>query len=226
MIVGVLLHCRPVKYNWATPMIAHPHCFNLRPLVITVAACGLALDALSWTLPHCVIWRLQLRLAHKTAITAIFALSLLYATSYLATWTPSLTPPGNIVIGGLRISALTDAAYSGDVTYGIGTTLIWSMAQMSSAIIVACCPLLRPLFEMVVPRKLTRLSPRRSTPQLSKQDSITVTTQIDVYSNSWSEPIVAKLHDVLHESWAPTFHVESRAREERHLGGCCGGCLS
>lgn len=42
-----------------------------------MAALGVALDLLTWTIPHCVVWRLRLRLAHKIAITAIFALGIL-----------------------------------------------------------------------------------------------------------------------------------------------------
>jgi len=52
---------------------------------------------------------------------------------------------------------LLDVAYGGDITYGIGTTLTWAMAQISTGIIVACCPYLRPLFEKVLPHKLTRV---------------------------------------------------------------------
>lgn len=42
-----------------------------------MAALGLAVDALTWILPHCVVWSLQLRRAHKIAITAIFATGIL-----------------------------------------------------------------------------------------------------------------------------------------------------
>jgi hypothetical protein len=88
MIVGILLHCRPVKYNWTIPFMDSRHCFNLEPFAIAIAACGLALDVHTWTLPHCVVWRLQLRLAHKVAITAIFAFSLLSKNLHLAVCTP------------------------------------------------------------------------------------------------------------------------------------------
>jgi hypothetical protein len=70
----------------------------------------------------------------------------------------------NIFIGGLRIDSLADVAYQGDVTYGIGTTLMWAIAQISTGIIVACLPHLRPLFECVLPHRFTHLSARRSRP--------------------------------------------------------------
>jgi hypothetical protein len=36
------------------------------------------MDAVTWLLPHFVVWDLQLRIAHKIAITVIFAFGLLY----------------------------------------------------------------------------------------------------------------------------------------------------
>jgi hypothetical protein len=86
----------------------------------------------------------------------------------------------NIIIGGLRISALTEVAYGRDVTYGIGPSLIWAIAQIGTGTIVACCPHLRPLFEKVLPHRFVRVPTRKSTPQHTpwqkRQASITVTT--------------------------------------------------
>jgi hypothetical protein len=73
-----LLHCRPTKYNWAVPWENPRYCFKLKPHAVTIATIALLLDALIWTLPHCVIWRISLCIAHKPAIIAIFALALLY----------------------------------------------------------------------------------------------------------------------------------------------------
>ena len=66
-----------MKHNWTLPFKNAKYCFNLEPFVIAIAATGVVLDAVTWMLPHYVVWRLQLRLAHKIAITAIFAFGLL-----------------------------------------------------------------------------------------------------------------------------------------------------
>lgn len=76
-VLAILLHCRPIKYNFMLPFENNRYCYSLEPLVITMAAAGVALDAVIWLLPHCVVWRLQLRRAHKLAITVIFAFSVL-----------------------------------------------------------------------------------------------------------------------------------------------------
>ena len=82
-VLGMLLHCRPIEDNYTIPLENSLHCFKLKPLMITRAAIGVAIDSLTWMLPHCVVWRLQLRLSHKLAISAIFALGLLYRIAHL-----------------------------------------------------------------------------------------------------------------------------------------------
>jgi hypothetical protein len=81
-VVGILLHCRPVKHNWTLPLRNPRYCFDLKPFVVAIAGIGLALDALTWILPHYVVWGLQLRLSHRIAITFIFAFGLLCKDSH------------------------------------------------------------------------------------------------------------------------------------------------
>lgn len=77
-IVTLLLHCRPMKYNYTMPFENLKYCYRLEPFVIVMASLGVALDALTWLLPYHVVWRLQLRLAHRIAITVIFAFGLMF----------------------------------------------------------------------------------------------------------------------------------------------------
>jgi hypothetical protein len=171
-------------------------------------------DCSLWTRPRCP--HLDTATLCCMAITASFG-SQGRDYRHLRIWFPvresafgclyTLTDPhtSNIVVGGLRISALTDVAYGGDVTYDMGTTMIWSLAQISTAIIVACCPLLRPLFEKVMPRRFTRVSPRQSPSQQSRKALITVQTRIDIRSSLSLEPTVATFHDGIQDSWTPSF---------------------
>ncbi|KAF1852102.1 uncharacterized protein K460DRAFT_271426 [Cucurbitaria berberidis CBS 394.84] len=209
----MLLHCQPLKYNYTIPLENPRYCFTLRSFRITVASVGIALDGLIWILPHCVVWRLQLRLTSKLAITAIFALGLL-----------------SIVIGGLRINSFANVDL-GDITFGIGATLIWSITQISTGIIVACCPYLRPVFEKMLSCRLTRPTTRRSQISHSRQSSITVTTSICLQDSLQAPPPQGTFHDGHQEPWAPTFDVErGPASEFQKAGTCCGdspscGCL-
>lgn len=76
--VVMLLHCRPIKYNYTMPFEDPKHCYKLGPFILAMATLGVAMDALTWLLPHYVVWRLQLPLAHRLAITAIFAFGLMF----------------------------------------------------------------------------------------------------------------------------------------------------
>jgi len=153
--------------------------------------------------------------------------------------TTILTETRTIIIGAYCITAMTDVPFSGDLTYDIGTNLVWALAQMSTGIIVACLPLLRPAFEKVVPRKLTRISTRGSirtgaeTPRTPRQNSITVTTRIDVGNALPAPALSAHFHDGHQEPWGPTFEVariQATTRQHtllcregppRAVGCCC-----
>jgi hypothetical protein len=150
---------------------------------------------------------------------------------------------------------LLDVAYGGDITWGIGTTLTWAIAQISTGIIVACCLYLRSLFERLLPKKLTRVSTSRSTPQpaphqdleklslvggdlsqesqqttgmsptRTRNDSITVTTTIEVHPRALSPDIKPVFHDGHRAPWAPTVRVEAKPKhdppETPEASGCC-----
>lgn len=74
-----LLHCRPIHLNWSGEIESPEHCFALKPYTIAQTIWGLVMDAVMWSLPHFVVWRLQLRYAHKIAISIVFALGSLSA---------------------------------------------------------------------------------------------------------------------------------------------------
>lgn len=144
--------------------------------------------------------------------------------------TTRLTGSRTIVIGAFRITAITDVSFGGDLTYGIGTNLLWALAQMSTGIIVACLPHLRPAFEKVVPRRLTRIhtrgTPRTNTgmPRTSRQNSITVTTRIDIRNAHPSPTLSAHFHDGHQEPWGPTFEVvRSQVIPKQHTLFCREG---
>lgn len=50
----------------------------MQTCMIALTVCSLVMDGFIWSLPHFVVWKLQLRTAHKAAITVLFALGLLW----------------------------------------------------------------------------------------------------------------------------------------------------
>lgn len=141
-----------------------------------------------------------------------------------------LTEARTIVIGAFRVTAITDMSLSGDLTYGIGTNLLWALAQMSTGIICACLLHLRPAFEKVVPKRLTQINTCSNTyigtdgPRTPRQNSITVTTRIDIGNALSSPALSAHFHDGLQEPWGPTFEVaRNQAAPRQHTRLCLEG---
>ncbi|ORX96022.1 hypothetical protein BCR34DRAFT_549469 [Clohesyomyces aquaticus] len=154
---------------------------------------GIAIDGVTWTLPHFVVWSLQLRRLHRLAISFIFALGIL-----------------NLIVGLLRVKDQGFLAFRNRMMDDVVPVIIWPIARTrelivtSTAIILACCPLLRPLFEKLIPKSLTSLaSPLKKSRQ--DQSTIRVTTRIDV-SNRPSRAIIHR--DNWDEIRCPTFDVE------------------
>ena len=114
----------------------------------------------------------------------------------------------SVVVGGLRTHALTKVDYQGDAILGIDTELMWAVAQISTGTIVACCPYLRRLLEILEPRNLFRNHHRASLFPRPKQSSILVTTTIDVHGNPPSLPTPASVPNDYISPEAPTFEVE------------------
>ena len=132
------------------------------------------------------------------------------------------------MIGALRINSLSEVAYRGEVTFGVGSKLMWAVAQLSTGIIVACCPHLRPLFEKVVPFRLTRMTTRTSQTPRRRRSSIVVTTRIEIEPASSAQPPPASFHDGFLEPWGqgPKFDVvQSPATSPRDISCCCGGSV-
>lgn len=127
-------------------------------------------------------------------------------------------------MGAFRLSSLDAIAYKDHVPYGINATLMWALAHMSTSIVVACCPLLRPVFEKVVPRRFTRI-PMGRPQHPPRPNSIVVTTRIDVCSGFYELPEPAPFHDGHKELWAPTFEVEQGPAADVQGTTFCGGRL-
>lgn len=105
---------------------------------------------------------------------------------------------------------------SGDVTDDAVERTIWTHAQISTAVMLACCPLLCPIFEKMVPKQLFRM-PRGSNGRSTRAAAIQGTTRIDVHHTS-SQPSSHSYccsHDGTNEVADPAFMVESAYKTEK-----------
>jgi hypothetical protein len=171
------------------------------------------IDSVIWSLPHFIVWRLRLRRAHKIAISAIFALGLLCDFKCLLSVFSSNTdvPCSNILVAFFRIFSIVRVDFRGSMTDRLDTAMICIYAQLSTAIVLTCCPLLRPVFEKMVPRRFTRIRRKSSLHRQSTSAKIQKTTKILVHPASGelrSQPR-GIIHDGAYvEPMAPKFEVE------------------
>ncbi|KAF2745886.1 hypothetical protein M011DRAFT_405696 [Sporormia fimetaria CBS 119925] len=172
------------------------------PVRFFLAIFGLFIDLAIWSLPHFVIWRLQLRVAHKVAISLLFGLGILI-----------------LIMGILHSISLRYFDHRHDITYDLVPTIIWATARQSTAIIVTCCPLLRPLFEKLLPRGLTRIT-RKS---FSTARKIHVTESVAVHPGSSTPLRHESFHDGFQEAVGPSFEVEKpeKRRQDFLADLCC-----
>ncbi|TDZ41090.1 hypothetical protein CTRI78_v009988 [Colletotrichum trifolii] len=92
------------------------------------ASIHLVTDILIFLLPLPLLGRLRLRTTQKLALLASFGLGFL-----------------TCAISIIRIATLPNSLNSFDATYESTWTAVWSMAELSSAVICCCIPTLRPL---------------------------------------------------------------------------------
>jgi hypothetical protein len=116
--------------------------------------------------------------------------SCLHISSLDKLWFLLICRDSNIVVDVFRITSLLRIEYEGGLTSNasMSPAIIWAYAQISTAIILACCPLLRPVFE-----RLTSKLPWIRTPTSESVEvlpSIRVTTRIDVHEDSSTPPMI------------------------------------
>lgn len=118
-----------------------------------------------------------------------------------------------------RVVSLVDLDFHGDLTYDVIHAMIWGLAQISTALILTCCPLLRPLFEKLVPKRLTRIRTSRQ-----KAEPIRIITNIAVLPETAGPPVTARPADPFAPVAGPVFEVEPPVtrRRRKSCPALCG----
>ncbi|PWY64259.1 integral membrane protein [Aspergillus heteromorphus CBS 117.55] len=163
--------CVPVQKVWEPSLPGH--CINQVGTWVANATSTIATDLVILFLPLPQVWKLQLRLSEKFALTIAFGLGffVVFASAYRFTVLFSYT--------------------STDSSYTLAPTVGWTAIEMSAGIVSACLPTVRPALQLAV-RKLGIQSAMpaffrsRSSP-LSKTDP----TQVPVDSTNSTAGITA-----------------------------------
>ncbi|OBT78024.1 hypothetical protein VF21_03106 [Pseudogymnoascus sp. 05NY08] len=118
--------CRPFEYNWDQSI--EGSCGDQIKSYIITGALNIVTDALVLGLPMPMIWRLQVNLRSKIALTGIFTI-------------------GFFII---RLKSLVTVSYE-DITYSVPDALIWSMLEPSLGLTLASITIMRPVFSKIFP---------------------------------------------------------------------------
>ncbi|KAK8044927.1 hypothetical protein PG993_004951 [Apiospora rasikravindrae] len=130
-ILVALLVCSPIEFNW-NKKAPGGQCGNKQIAYALVGAVDLVSDLLILALPMRMVFKLQIKTAHKFAVASIFGFSII-----------------TLIITAIRLYYIygmdfTDPTYSTIVPTTIGSV------QMGIAIMVASAPLLRPVFDRTI----------------------------------------------------------------------------
>ncbi|KAI4266652.1 MAG: hypothetical protein L6R38_008621 [Xanthoria sp. 2 TBL-2021] len=118
-------------------------CLEQVPIVTAVAAWGLAIELVIWTLPIPASWKLQMPRSNKVALTCIFGLGIF-----------------DIGVGVGRMITILQVDPQ-DFTWTQVPALQWLAIEPSIAIIVACLCVCRPLLEKILPKRCRPLASGR-----------------------------------------------------------------
>ncbi|KAB8288831.1 hypothetical protein EYC80_010733 [Monilinia laxa] len=199
-ILIAFLICRPLDYNWNLKPPGN-HCGDQNLAYGSVGVVDIFTDTCILILPIPMIWNLQMPKLNKVLLACILGFGI---------FSISVTIVRVIVI------AKTDFL---DFSYSSKGIFIWTAVNYGTGIIVACCPLLRPVVEKLYPKSLI---------QTLRSKSASITTSI-TGSNPRRHLNFDRLgddryplHDLGSRSVGPKTEIETVIRDEKFLRGQSG----
>lgn len=140
-----ILQCIPIQAAWIR---SYPHskCINNNASLLGTAITNVVIDLAILGLPLEPIWRLNLTLRKKLALTAIFCIGALYVPGN-SVYESELTTCRSICAAAMiRVWAIRNIDQT-DVTWSYVRPLTWSGVEISIGITCACLPILQPLLQ-------------------------------------------------------------------------------
>ncbi|KAI0012699.1 hypothetical protein F4779DRAFT_632897 [Xylariaceae sp. FL0662B] len=128
VLIGLLV-CRPIVKNWDPT--ADGVCGNQIAAYTAVSVYNIIIDVIMCVLPLPMILKLQLDKRYKMALFAIFSVGIV-----------------TVSFAVVRLFALRSIDFN-DFAYTFPEAATWTFAEVGVVIMVACCPLLRPVFDKV-----------------------------------------------------------------------------
>lgn len=140
---ALLFLCTPVstyvRYGSSAPGVS---CVNQLQVYYSLTISDFLIDFIILAIPIPFVWRLQMPLRHKLAVTAIFLMGCLTIAASITRMVTFINAANNL----RRVQE--------DYTYYIAITSYWTIIEASLAITSACLPTLRPLFQGLSPESI------------------------------------------------------------------------
>ncbi|KAI0455442.1 hypothetical protein F5B21DRAFT_513945 [Xylaria acuta] len=124
--VVTIFQCHPIVAAFDKD-VANTTCINTKPFWYTNAFFSITTDIIILLIPMPPIYSLQMPRLKKSALISVFALGTFVVVTSI-----------------LRVTTIEIAVNSPDLLYEVKTTM-WSIIEMSLAVICACLPQIRPL---------------------------------------------------------------------------------
>ncbi|KAF7588618.1 hypothetical protein BBP40_005456 [Aspergillus hancockii] len=131
-----IFNCNPISGFWT----GQGKCLLFKEFAIGYAIVNILTDLAVWLLPIPSIWKLQLPTAQKVALTFIFVLGLFDCAAALVRLLSSMLVLGNW-----------------DVTFDYARGFMWSIIEVSLAIVCTCLPTMRVILKSVFNGNLARV---------------------------------------------------------------------
>ena len=131
--IATIFQCVPVRSIWMKEVPGT--CINITLFFYVNAGFNIFTDCLVMALPVPIIYALHLPGRQKIALCLVFAVGLIATATSV-----------------VRIFTLNVRARGADPTWEIGGSTLWSSAEINTAIICACMPVLKGPLQAVAPR--------------------------------------------------------------------------
>ncbi|ORY16225.1 hypothetical protein BCR34DRAFT_476626 [Clohesyomyces aquaticus] len=126
--IGALLYCRPISKNWDPKGEAWRKCEGRLAFWMSMGIIHVVSDVGIFLLPLPMVRGLRVGRREKGVLIGVFSLGFF-----------------SCAISIIRLTTLRASTLGPDPTYTMPNTVIWSVAEVTCAIICACIPTLRPL---------------------------------------------------------------------------------
>ncbi|KAJ8065330.1 hypothetical protein OCU04_006020 [Sclerotinia nivalis] len=130
---ATVFECFPVHDVWSTLYGQPRSCYDYLPMFFATAISNFIIDVMILATPLPIIWKLQMPVQQKVAVSGIFLLGAFVCGISIA-----------------RIYFFVQASHgfdnNYDVTYNLAPTIYWTQLESAIAVISACLPTLRPFF--------------------------------------------------------------------------------